>query len=182
VVETIFLDWLLSLAVGLVFGALGARDGEAPRSRLATPAFRAGALTQGVLMTVSVALYALSDDWMWMYWADPARIPFGIEVLAFVMYAVAFLAGFLLAPELERLRPGAAWWALGAVVVAVTAMELFAWDELTHLGTLAEFRAGTAGGLDGTFLAVLGIGGPLVIVLGAVLARSLLRTTPVSAR
>jgi multisubunit Na+/H+ antiporter MnhB subunit len=178
VVETVFLDWLLSLGVGLLFGRLGMRALEDGRSRLASPAFRAGALTQAVLMAVSVTLYALSPEWMWMYWADPAQLPLGIVVLAFAMYAVAFLAGFLLAPELERLRPGAAWWALGAVAAGATLLELLAWDRLTRLGTVSEFASGTAGALSGAFLAVLVVGGGALIVLGAMLARSLRAAVP----
>lgn len=175
-VATIFLDWLLSLGVGLLFGRVGLSSLEKGRSRLASRAFRAAALTQASLMIVSIALYALSAEWMWMYWADPALLPLGIEVMAFAMYAVAFLAGFLLAPELERLRAGAAWVALGAVAAGTLALEVLAWDELTHLGTLAEFASGRAEPLGGPFLGVLAVGGPAVIVLAAVLVRRLLRT------
>jgi FtsH-binding integral membrane protein len=176
VVETIFLDWLLSLGTGLLFGLVGARTLPPGGSRLRSRAFVLGVLTQLILTSVSIALYVLSDDWMWMYWVDPARLPLGIEILAFAMYGVAFLAGFLLAPELERLRKGATWWALGATAVAITGMELFAWDRLTKLGSFGEFASGAAGGLEGTFLVVLAVGLPGVVLVLAAMLRTLART------
>jgi len=178
VVETIFLDWLLSLGTGLLFGKLGIVSLRPGRSRLASAGFLAGASVQVLLMAVSLSLYALSAEWMWMYWVDPAGLPVGIVVLAFAMYAVAFLAGYLLAPELERIRMGAAWWAVGAVAVGATLLELLAWDRLTALGTLAEFATGQAPGLGGVFLAVLLIGGGAVIGLGLWLAMAVRRAVP----
>lgn len=174
-VETIFLDWMLSLGVGLLFGRIGEHSHAPGASRLSSAGFRAGVLAQVALMAVSVTLYAVSDDWMWMYWVDPAALPFGIVLMAFAMYAVAFLAGFLLAPELDRLRAGSSWVAIGLTAVAITVLEVTTWDRLTSLGTPAEFAAGTAGGLRGGFLAVLGIGGTFVIVLTAALLRALAR-------
>jgi hypothetical protein len=176
VVETIFLDWLLSLGAGLLFGRVGLRTVRPGEPLLRSRAFVLGAVVQVLLTATSVILYSLSDDWMWMYWVDPAGLPLGIVVLAFVMYGVAFLAGFLVAPELERLRMGAAWWAIGATAVGITLLELFAWERLTTLGTFGQFASGTAGGLEGTFLAVLAVGLPGVLLAVAGTLRSLTRT------
>ncbi|MEX2457547.1 MAG: hypothetical protein WD770_01020 [Actinomycetota bacterium] len=174
-VATIFLDWMLSLGVGLLFGRIGEHSHAPGAARLSSAGFRAGALAQLALMAVSVTLYAVSDDWMWMYWVDPAALPFGIVFMAFAMYAVAFLAGYLLAPELDRLRAGSSWVAIGLTAVAITVLEVTTWDRLTSLGTLSEFLAGRAGGLRGGFLAVLAVGGGVVIVLTAALLRALAR-------
>ncbi len=177
-VETIFLDWLLSLGTGLLFGRLGITTLRPGRSRLSSAGFLAGAAVQVLLTAVSLSLYALSAEWMWMYWVDPAGLPVGIVVLAFAMYAVAFLAGYLLAPELERIRMGSAWWAVGAVAVGATLLELLAWDRITALGSLSEFASGDAPGLGGTFLVVLAVGGAAVIGLGLWLALSVRRAVP----
>lgn len=141
-IETVFLDWGLSLGAGLLFGLAGRRELAAARSKLATRAFRWGLvyLHAGVI-AVSLTLYAMNRDWMWMYWVDPRTLPVPVHVAAFALYEVCFLAGFFLASEL----PARAGWALaGALFAAITATEAAARTRLFHVGTLEEFRAGAA--------------------------------------
>lgn len=113
-VATVFFDWALSFGVGLLFGIFGRPELEASRSRLATRAFALGFAFETIaVLPVALAVYILAPEWMWMYWVDPARLDVGVEVVAFAMYYVSFVAGFLLAPELERVRPRLAWFAWG---------------------------------------------------------------------
>jgi hypothetical protein len=140
VVETVFLDWGLSFGAGLLF-ALAGGAGASPR-RFQTKAFRWGLayLHLGVI-AISVVLYAMQPDWMWMYWVDASTLPVAVHILAFVIYEVCFLAGFTLGAELERHR---AWSVVAATALAISATEFTTRTRLFHLGTFDEFHAGRA--------------------------------------
>lgn len=139
-VETVFLDWGLSFGAGLLF-ALAGRAGLAPR-RFDTKAFRWGLayLHLGVI-AISVVLYAMQPDWMWMYWVEASTLPIAVHILAFVIYELCFLAGFTLAAELTRRQ---AWGLVGLTAVAISATEFTTRTRLFHLGTFEEFHAGRA--------------------------------------
>ncbi|HVL88914.1 MAG TPA: hypothetical protein VM841_01635 [Actinomycetota bacterium] len=139
---TVFLDWGLAFGAGVLFAIAGSGEvAETPR-RLQTRAFRWGFayLHLGVL-SISLTLYAINPDWMWMYWVDPAALPAGIQALAFVLYQICFLAGFLLTAELAR---RSAWLLAGLTAAAIIALEITARTRLFRFGTIDEFRAGTA--------------------------------------
>lgn len=149
-IETVFLDWGLALGAGLLFGLAGRNEVASAVSLFRTRAFRWGLayLHIGVI-AISAALYVMEPAWMWMYWVDPARLPVVVVVLAFVMYEVAFIGGFALAAELERVRRNATWVLAGFAGVAITAAEVAARTRLFHFGTFHEFAAGRAPlGLD----------------------------------
>ena len=76
VVETIFLDWGLALGAGLLFGMAGRGESAAVGALVRTRAFKwgLGYLHVGVI-AISVTLYAIEPDWMWMYYVDPAGLP-----------------------------------------------------------------------------------------------------------
>lgn len=171
-IETVFFDWVLSFGVGLLFGIVGRRELESARARQAPRAVRWGFAGQSrAVIPVALALYALAPEWMWMFWVDPGRLSLGVEVFAFGMYYVSFLAGFLLAPELERLRKNLGWgvWAAGSVGLAVAAA--LTAERLGALGSVAEFEAGRAASFAGAPLLVAAVGLPassVVIVLALI--------------
>lgn len=139
-VATVFLDWGLSFGAGLLFAIVG-RAGAAPK-RFRTSAFRWGLvyLHLGVI-AISVVLYALQPDWMWMYWVDAATLPIAVHIVAFALYEVCFLAGFTLGAELSA-RAG--WGVAGLMAIVISATEFTTRTRLFHLGTYDEFAAGRA--------------------------------------
>lgn len=139
---TVFLDWGLAFGAGLLFAIAGRNELAGAAHRLRTRAFRWGFayLHLGVL-SISLTLYAMNADWMWMYWVDPQALPAAIQALAFVLYEVCFLAGFLIAAVIGR---RGAWWLAGATAAAITTLEITARTRLFRFGTIEEFRAGTA--------------------------------------
>jgi hypothetical protein len=145
VVETIFLDWGLALGTGLLFGLAGRREVASAPRLFATRAFRWGLayLHVGVI-AVSATLYALNPDWMWMYWVPARELPIAVAILAFVMYEVAFVAGFALAAGLERWRAHSGWALAGLLFGLITAAEATTRVRLFHFGTLEEFLSGRA--------------------------------------
>ncbi|MGH2740161.1 MAG: hypothetical protein ACRDH6_06740 [Actinomycetota bacterium] len=176
-VETVFFDWALSFGVGLLFGIFGRPEFDRARSRLTTRAFALGFAFETVaVLPIALSVYVLAPDWMWMYWVDSARLSVGVEVFAFAMYYVSFVAGFLLAPELERLRARLAWivWGMGSIGL-LTAVVLTK-DRLLALGTVSEFEAGTTASFTGspfwvTLAGLVGAGVFLVLALGALRAQ-----------
>ena len=152
VVETVFLDWALCFAAGLLFGMAGRGESASTGKLMGTRAFKwgFGYLHLGIV-AVSVTLYVMEPDWMWMFWVSPVRIPILVVVLAFLMYEAAFIAGFAIASELERIRRNATWIVVGGLFSAITVFEFAARDRLFNFGTIAEQQAGTLGpgiGLD----------------------------------
>lgn len=179
-VETVFLDWGISFGSGVLFALAGRRELDGATSRLRTRAFRWGFayLHLGVL-AISVALYALNRDWMWMYWVDPRTLPVGLEALTFLLYEICFVAGFLLAAEVGR---AGAWLLAAATAAGILVLEATARTRLFRFGTLEEFRAGTAApAVDLSPFAVrgewwlAGIGGGVSLVALIVVLRRLTR-------
>lgn len=146
-VETIFLDWGLSLGAGLLFGIAGRHEAARSPRLLATRAFLWGLASLHVgVVAVSAALYAMAPDWMWMYWVDPDALPLAVVALAFALYEAAYVAGFALGAELERLRRGAGWAAAGVLFALISAAEATTRTRLFHFGSREEFLAGRAPG------------------------------------
>lgn len=142
-VPTVFLDWGLAFGAGVLFAIAGRRELAHVQRKVQTRAFRWGLawLHLGVI-AISITLYALDRDWMWMYWVDPRALPVGIEVLAFLLYEICFVAGFFIAAELsERAALGLAV-ATGA---AITWLEISARARLFRLDQFwLVFAAGLA--------------------------------------
>lgn len=172
-VATVFFDWAMSFGVGLLFGVAGGSALRETPSRLSSRAFRLGIMFETfAVLPIALAVYVLEPDWMWMFWVDSARLPIALEVFAFAMYFVSFLAGFLLAPELERLRAGLAWVAAvvgGATLLAAAA---FTWERLRSLGSILEFETGAAGTFSGTplWITVGGLAVATVALAGALVS------------
>lgn len=144
-IETFFLDWGLCVGVGLLFGRAGRREAAAAGSALRTRAFRIGFLyTQAGVIAVSLALFAMNPDWMWMYWLRPADLPVAVVVLSFALYEACYIAGFAIASELERFRRDASRAPIAALGVLLTAAEVATRVRLFHFGSVDEFRAGLA--------------------------------------
>lgn len=180
-VATVFFDWALSLGAGLLFGIFGRPEFDAARSKLATRAFALGLAFETIaVLPIALAVYVLAPDWMWMYWVDSARLSLGVEVLAFAMYYVSFFAGFLLAPELERLRERLAWGVWGLASVLLLAAVVVTKDRLLALGTVSEFEVGATASFAGaplwvTLAGLLASGVVLVLSLSSLRARPAVR-------
>jgi hypothetical protein len=146
VVETIFLDWGLALGAGLLFGMAGRGESAAVGALVRTRAFKwgLGYLHVGVI-AISVTLYAIEPDWMWMYYVDPAGLPLVTVAICFFLYEVCYFAGFALASELERIRRNVTWAVVGVMFVAITAAEVVSRDRLFRFADSPAFAAGRKG-------------------------------------
>lgn len=143
--KTVFLDWALSFGAGLLFALAGRRELASSGSLFGTRAFRWGLayLHLGVL-AISITLYAIEPAWMWMYWVDPARLPLVGVIMVFLLYEACYVAGFVLASEIERRRANATWILAGAMFVAISIAEFATRVRLFHFGSFEEFAAGAA--------------------------------------
>lgn len=144
-IATVFLDWGLSFGAGLLFGIAGRGEFAVAPSRVATRPFRWGLayLHVGVI-AISLVLYAMNPDWMWMYWVDPRALPVAVVGAAFALYEVCFLAGFFLATEIDRRRRTLTWVVAAGMFAAIIAAEIATRVRLLHFGTIDEFAAGRA--------------------------------------
>lgn len=134
VVETIFLDWALCFGAGLLFGMAGRGESASTGKLMGTRAFKwgFGYLHLGII-AISVTLFIMEPDWMWMYWVNPRTVPILVVVMAFLMYEACFITGFALASELERIRRNTTWALVGALFAAITVFEFAARDRLFYV-------------------------------------------------
>lgn len=161
-VETIFLDWALCFSAGLLFGMAGRGESASTGKLMGTRAFKwgFGYLHLGII-AVSVTLYVMEPTWMWMYWVNPDVVPIGIVVISFLMYEAAFIAGFAIASELERIRRNTTWIVVGGLFAAISVFEFAARDRLFFFA--AGLDAARVPGLD---LDPFRIEPAMVIVMG----------------
>jgi len=175
VIETFFLDWGGAFGIGCVFGLAGRTEFATARSLLQTRAFRFGlAYFELAFLPIAIALYLARPDWMWMYWLDHTSLPIAVVVLAFAMYQLAFVAGFVIAPALEGSKRGAGIALALATGALLTAGEFAARTRLWHFGTLAEYDRGE--GIDmlhsGTGNALIAVAVLSLIAFGLALRAS----------
>jgi hypothetical protein len=165
VIETFFLDWPFCFAAGLLFSMAGRREIARASSPYNTKAFRIGfAYTQGGLLGIGIAFYVLRPDWMWMYWADSARIPIVVVALAFALYEISFVAGFALGPLLAA-RPRLAIATVAIIAVGFSAAEYATRARLLHLGTLRAFEAGARPQIDFSPFHASGLGWLVLVIV-----------------
>ena len=145
-VETIFLDWGLAFGAGLLFGMAGRGESASVGALVRTRAFRWGLayLHIGVI-AISVTLYAIEPDWMWMYYVDPNTLPLVVVAISFLMYEISYFAGFALASEIERVRRNMTWAVAGVMAAAITAAEISTHDRLFRFADSTVFTAGRKG-------------------------------------
>lgn len=140
-----------------------------------TGALLRGFIVQSVVLTPLIIFFMLRfPDWEWNYFFDAGNFFLTQSSLGVLVFAVmvalmnlSFLAGFRAAESLVLQGKGkavigllAATGALiGAIIVAL-------YDQTLHVGTLAEFTAGTAvpAYTVPAFLAAQGLAGPLLAV------------------
>ncbi|MGZ4103909.1 MAG: hypothetical protein ACXVP8_01460 [Actinomycetota bacterium] len=143
-VETVFLDWPLAFGVGLLFGLAGRREIDAAPPGFRTRSFRWGfAYLHVGIIAVSVTLYALNPDWMWMYYVRASALPVVVVAMVFAMYEASFVAGFLVGPALERARRGAGIVLAVAFGVALATAEIASRARLSHFASFDSYHAGT---------------------------------------
>ena len=144
-IPTIPFDLIFSVFVGLVFAAcarLQFSAGESPwgRELMAVLSFEA-------IIVWPVALYYafVHPAWSWMYFVDPAKLPWGVTVLVLLGYAATLLGGYLGGWALARAHKEKLLYGAIALVGVVLVVVLIACrGRLAHAGTYEEFQAGRA--------------------------------------
>lgn len=107
-----------------------------------------GGLALLTIFNIAVAFsYWHYPDWMWMYLFASAQwsswIQIGALVCIIAAYYLLFLLGFYWGIR-SRVRFGRAW-PIGLIFLALCGLViLVTFDQYYHVGSLAEYRAGTA--------------------------------------
>lgn len=116
------------------------------------------------IFNASVLLcYIVSPDWMWMYFLETARVPlWGLIYLFLTLYYLPYIAGFLLGLET---RDNGGWWKGSLICLAAEGLIVaLLWERYSKVGTLQEFRSGSARNLFGEFHAVSAIMNVAVVI------------------
>ena len=116
----------------------------------------------GLMYGLSVGyMYFVYSDWMFGYLVDTTKfpvLPFYFVFLASLMFcgaAGAALTAHLIRNDKTVLAYGSA---LGAALT-LAVVWIPHWDSYSHIGTLAEWKAGTAALMPGTGTAPMGLNG-----------------------
>lgn len=141
-VKTFIIDWPLLILIGLLFG-YGVK-GKPQGSVLLTRAFISGKFVITLFIIIVFYSYLLAPDWMWMYFAPAETIPMWIVIYVLIMYYFAYAVGFLLQRELAKISSALPVFYVVLMFFAEIGMILSLWDRYSHVGTLAEYQAGTA--------------------------------------
>lgn len=157
--------------------ALACREGKKiiDRDRL----FYRGMTFQATILTPVILFFMVRfPDWEWNYlfdarafFFDNTASPWGFVILAAATAAISgsFYLGFRASEYfIAQGRPKTALNMLGAVGALVAVIMAILHDQALHLGTLAEYRAGTATllFLHVEFMVVQGVAG--VLIAGAI--------------
>jgi hypothetical protein len=103
-------------------------------------------LYQGLVATPAILYVAIvHPDWSWLYWVDPARLPFGTTTLVVIAAAAAELGGYLAGWALLRTRHRRELMlTVAALALVLLVLFILLHDRLVHAGTFSEFTLGTA--------------------------------------
>jgi hypothetical protein len=164
---TVPLDLGLTTGVGMAFSMaaeelLQEMDKE---SMLKSKPFRVGMIFNTIVgVGIAAWCYKLAPDWMLMYYADHRRLPKSVQVGMFGLYQLTYTFGFLLAPQLSRMKKDLDKKAFAGVLAYEVAYILLSMKRLLNVGTTQEFEEGNAQSIFNTPLArILGPGIPFAI-------------------
>lgn len=155
------------ILIGLLFG-YGVRP-ENTRPLFKTRAYWCGKLVVCGLVALAYYSYLQAPDWMFMYFLPAATVPTWIVIYILILYFFAYDAGFFLKFELKKISPTLPPLALLTALVAEGTVILLLKDQYLHVGTLAEYQAGSAPLLAQTALSqVATVGGLALVAFGLV--------------
>lgn len=171
-IKTIQLDMFVLFGMGLLFSIAAHKGGRPEGSVFRTRHFKLS-LAFAVLVGGGIALacYIIEPDWMWMYWVNYREVPLAVVVYAFCGYPAMFVLGYLLAPELGKLRPGFDWHVYYLVNVVIIAICIIFIHRIWHVGTIEQYASGDAPGM-------IALGPFRILTVGWIL---LLATPPIGA-
>lgn len=127
---------------GLFFSwlAVDPHDGRPIHARRS---FRAGAVFAVGAYAISRGLYAISADWMVLYWIDPPVLGPGATVaVGLALYVLPFVLGYILGHSCRRNGSRAALLAAGVGLLFEVGLLVIAFDAFWWVGTREEILAG----------------------------------------
>lgn len=144
------------------------RNGGSPWGRELAAVLSFGGI---ILWPVGVYYYVVFPDWSWMYFVDPARLPWGASVLVFLGYGITLVGGYLLGWALLRTHQEKVLYGVGgALGLAMLVFMIIYRERLWSHGTFAEYHHDLALPLRESKLGwalpatALGLGGAITLV------------------
>ncbi|MBU1671558.1 MAG: hypothetical protein KKF41_00255 [Actinobacteria bacterium] len=138
-VETLPLDMLLSLGLGMAF-ALAQGDREQNKPVLKSTYFLVGlAFHFVVAFGVALLCYILEPDWMWMYFTAHEYVPTAVVAFVFAGYFLMYALGFLLVKAVRELSGTAAWAVFGCDLALIAVFIGTTWHRLWYVGTFGMY-------------------------------------------
>ena len=130
------------LLIGIIFG-FGVK-GTPSDSVLRTRAFASGFLIVFLFSGLVYYSYLLAPDWMFNYFTRASDVPRWMVPYIFVLYFVAYAAGFVFKFELEKIGKGILYFAIFVLIAASALIPISLGTRYTTVGSMDQFLAGQA--------------------------------------
>ncbi len=130
------------LLIGIIFG-FGVK-GSPKASVLRTRGFASGFLVVGLFSALVYYSYLLAPDWMFNYFTKAEDVPHWMIPYIFILYFVAYAAGFVLKFELEKIGKPLLILAILILTAASALIPISLGTRYTKVGSMDQFLAGDA--------------------------------------
>lgn len=169
-IPTVPFDLIFSVFVGLVFAACARvqfTNGSSPWGREVIAVLSFEAI---IVWPVALYFYTVHPAWSWMYFVDPARLPWGVSVLVLLGYVATLVGGYLAGwALLHARRERLLYAAIGLLALVLVVFLVVCRGRVSHAGTYDEYHQGHALALGegklGWALAATSTGVAIAIVL-----------------
>ena len=141
-VPTFIIDWPILILIGLAF-SYGVR-GEHSGSLVFSRAWISGKLIVTAFVGIVYYSYLLAPDWMWMYFVPADSLPAWMVFYGLILYYFAYASGFFVGREIAKLSKLLPIVYILLMLAAEGAIIYALRDRYLVVGSLAEFKAGTA--------------------------------------
>lgn len=162
VIETLPLDILLSLGLGMTFSMAQDEKEKDKGSVFSSTYFLVGLVFHFVVaFGVALACYIMYPDWMMMYFGDRRKVPKAIIGYIFTGYFAMYVLGFLVVPPLKKLHRGLPLASFISLMAFIFFFIGITFSRLWHVGDFEEYHRGEAPPITETPLfSVLGLSMP----------------------
>jgi hypothetical protein len=130
------------LLIGFLFG-YGVK-GTPTQSVFLTRAYLSGKFVVALFSALVYYSYRLAPDWMFNYFARDVDVPGWMIIYIFVLYFVAYAAGFAMKFETAKIHKAYPVLLMIALLAASAAIPISLGTRYTLVGSMDQFLAGTA--------------------------------------
>lgn len=149
-IPTFIIDSPTLLLFGGIFARLNTENVRGKADLLTSRWFVRGLFFSTVFVVAALWSYARAPDWMWMYYVDSGSLSaLDIVYILVFLYYIPYCLGYILGIWAEHWRKNLSLAVIGAAVLLNVYIIAVTFSRYSVVGSLEEYRAGTAAFLFG---------------------------------